>query len=100
MPLFMDVHKLDGPVSSDEVAKAHQADLAKQGEYGVEYKRYWVDENGGRIFCLVEAPDADTAARSSSESIAGCRHNSVTPGWRSNNARSTWRRAPGVHSTT
>ncbi|HLM19809.1 MAG TPA: DUF4242 domain-containing protein [Acidimicrobiia bacterium] len=63
MPLFMDVHKLDGPVSADDVAKAHAADLEKQGEYGVEYKRYWVDENGGRIFCLVDAPDADTAAR-------------------------------------
>ncbi len=43
--------------------RAHAADLAKQGEYGVEYKRYWVDEDGGRIFCLVDAPDADTAAR-------------------------------------
>jgi len=31
--------------------------------YGVEYKRYWVDEQGGRIFCLVDASDADTAAR-------------------------------------
>jgi len=32
MPLFMDVHKMDGPVSADDVAKAHEADLAKQGE--------------------------------------------------------------------
>jgi hypothetical protein len=28
---------------------------------GVEYKRYWVDEKAGKIFCLVEAPDADSA---------------------------------------
>jgi hypothetical protein len=63
LPLFMDVHKMDGPVSAEDAAKAHAADLAKRGEYGVEYKRYWVDENGGRIFCLVDAPDADTAAR-------------------------------------
>ena len=61
MPLFMDVHTMDGPVSVDDVAKAHQADLATQGDYGVEYKRYWVDEEAGKIFCLVEAPDADTA---------------------------------------
>jgi hypothetical protein len=61
MPLFMDVHKMDGPVTAADVAKAHEADLAKQGEYGVEYKRYWVDENGGRIFCLVDAPDAEAA---------------------------------------
>jgi hypothetical protein len=44
------------------VAKAHQADLATQGDYGVDYRSYWVDEEGGRIFCLVEAPDAETAA--------------------------------------
>jgi uncharacterized protein DUF4242 len=38
-------------------------DLETQGEYGVDYKRYWVDERAGKIFCLVEAPDAETAAR-------------------------------------
>ncbi len=43
------------------MAKAHQADLDTQGQYGVEYKRYWVDEKAGKIFCLVEAPDAETA---------------------------------------
>lgn len=61
MPLYMDVHNIDGGVSSSDVAKAHQADLETQAKYGVEYKRYWVDEKNGRIFCLVEAPDAETA---------------------------------------
>ena len=51
MPLFMDVHKMDGPLSVEDVAKAHAADVGEQGEYGVGSKRYWVDENGGRIFC-------------------------------------------------
>jgi hypothetical protein len=27
----------------------------------VKYLRYWVDEKEGKVFCLVEAPDADTA---------------------------------------
>jgi Nickel responsive protein SCO4226-like len=62
MPLFMDVHHMDEKVSAADVAKAHQADVATQGQYGVEYKRYWVDESKGKIFCLVDAPDADTAA--------------------------------------
>jgi hypothetical protein len=62
MPLFMDVHDMDGGVSAGDVAKAHQADLDTQGKYGVEYKRYWVDEKAGKIFCLVEAPDADAAS--------------------------------------
>jgi hypothetical protein len=63
MPLFMDVHEVAGGVSMDDVAKAHQADLAHQGRYDVNYLRYWVDETGGRIFCLVEAPDPGTATR-------------------------------------
>ena len=64
MPLFMDVHdKLPDGATAADVAAAHKADLAKQGEYGVSYKRYWVDEKAGKVFCLVEAPDAETAAR-------------------------------------
>jgi hypothetical protein len=61
MPLFMDVHNMEGGVSAADVAKAHEADVATQGSHGVEYKRYWVDEKAGKIFCLVEAPDADAA---------------------------------------
>jgi Protein of unknown function (DUF4242) len=61
MPLFMDVHTIDGGVAFDDVAKAHVADLEKQGEYGVKYVRYWVDPDGGKVFCLVEAPNADAA---------------------------------------
>jgi len=63
MATFMDVHRMEGGVSAADVAKAHQADLATQEQYGVRYQRYWVDEHQGRVFCLVEAPDADTAVR-------------------------------------
>lgn len=64
MPLYMDVHESlpDGATLAD-VAKAHEADLATQGEYGVRYLRYWVDDKEGKVFCLVDAPDAETAAR-------------------------------------
>jgi hypothetical protein len=61
MALFMDIHHLDGGVSIDDVAKAHQADLATQGDHDVQYLRYWVDEGAGAIFCLVDAPDAEAA---------------------------------------
>ncbi len=61
MPLYMDVHHLDGPVTIDDVAKAHAADLEIQGDHEVSYLRYWVDEAAGKIFCLVEAPDAEAA---------------------------------------
>jgi hypothetical protein len=61
MPLFMDVHNVGDGVKMEDVAKAHQADLATQGGYDVNYLRYWVDEDKGQIFCLVEAPDAEAA---------------------------------------
>jgi hypothetical protein len=61
MPLYMDVHNLGDGVTMDDVAKAHQADLATQDSHGVNYMRYWVDESKGQIFCLVEAPDAEAA---------------------------------------
>lgn len=62
MPLFMDVHHMDGGVGLADVAKAHMADLQTQNKYDVEYLRYWVDEANGKIFCLVEAPSSDAAS--------------------------------------
>jgi hypothetical protein len=61
MALFMDVHRLGGPVALEDVEKAHAADLDAQGEHGVHYLRYWVDESEGEIYCLVDAPDAAAA---------------------------------------
>jgi hypothetical protein len=61
MPLYMDVHDL-GEVTMDAVAQAHQADLAVQNEHGVDYLRYWVDEQHGKVFCLVDAPSPEAAA--------------------------------------
>jgi hypothetical protein len=61
MALFMDVHTLPGPVGMTDAAQAHAADLMTQERYGVSYLRYWVDEAEGKIFCLVEAPDAEAA---------------------------------------
>lgn len=62
MPTYMDVHTMDGGVSASDVAGAHKADLETQKKYGVNYKAYWVDEAAGKVFCLVDAPNADTAA--------------------------------------
>jgi hypothetical protein len=61
MALFMDVHTLPGPVGMAEAYRAHCADLEAQERYGVDYRQYWVAEAEGKIFCLVEAPDADAA---------------------------------------
>lgn len=62
MALFMDVHEIEGGVSATDVAEAHRKDLETQAKYGVSYLRYWVDEEAGRIFCLVEAESAEDAS--------------------------------------
>jgi Protein of unknown function (DUF4242) len=61
MPLFIDVHTIAGGVSAADVATAHEADLQAQVDHDVRYLRYWVNEPDGKVFCLVEAPDADAA---------------------------------------
>ena len=61
MPLFMDVHTIEGGVPAADVAEAHMKDLHEQARHGVDYRRYWVDEQAGKIFCLVEAPSAEAA---------------------------------------
>lgn len=62
MPLFMDVHENLPGATANDVAEAHKKDVEIQDQYGVNYLRYWVDENNGKVFCLVDAPDADAAA--------------------------------------
>ena len=62
MSLYMDVHNTlpDGTTLAD-VAGAHEADLRVHQRFGVRYLNYWVDAEGGKVFCLVEAPSADAA---------------------------------------
>lgn len=60
MPLYMDIHELHD-VTPEEVAKAHTKDVETQEKYGVHYHKYWVNEGCGKIFCLVDAPNAETA---------------------------------------
>ena len=49
MPLYMDVHTIEGGVAEADVADAHAADLTKQDAHDVKYLRYWVDQEAGKI---------------------------------------------------
>lgn len=62
MPTYMDEHDIPG-VKAEDVAKAHEADVNVQSKYGVDYTHYWVDEEKGKVFCLVDAPDRETATQ-------------------------------------
>ncbi len=63
MPQFMDVHKGMMGITSDDLAEAHQADLAIQGEEQVDFKHAWADPTTGTAFCLSEAPSREAVAR-------------------------------------
>jgi hypothetical protein len=58
--MYMDIHEVPG-ATPEAVARAHEADLAHQGEHGVEYLKYWVNENTGTVFCLCKAPSSEAA---------------------------------------
>ena len=60
MPIFMDRHDLKGTTHAD-IAEAHRKDLEIQDKYGVRFLTYWFDQDRGTTFCLVDAPDKETA---------------------------------------
>ena len=61
MPLYMDIHSIDPDTPWEDIANAHWADVEIQGQYHVDYLKYWFNKDCGKLFCLVEAPDADSA---------------------------------------
>lgn len=63
MPLYLDVHRHMQGVKAADVAEAHAKDLKVQDKHGVNYRSYFVDEKQGMVFCLVDAPNPEAAAR-------------------------------------
>ena len=62
MPLYMDFHKFES-VTIEAVKTAHIADIGVQDQYGVNYHQFWVNEEEGSVFCLVEGPDKETCEK-------------------------------------
>jgi len=63
MPLFLDLHKAsdyDVKPTIEEIKRNHIADLKTQGKYGVRFIQYWVNEEQGLVFCLMEGPDKES----------------------------------------
>jgi class 3 adenylate cyclase len=58
----MDIHEVH-EATPEDIAEAHNADVETQKRYGVEYVKYWFNENRGKVFCLVHAPNSDAANR-------------------------------------
>lgn len=65
MPIFMDLHKAsdyDVKPTVEDIKKNHIADLAVQHKYGVKFLQYWINEDAGLVFCMMEAPDKEACA--------------------------------------
>ena len=62
MPRYMDIHR-NVQADAQAVADDHMKDLQTQGKYGVNYVNYWFDEEEKVVFCLVDAPDKETASK-------------------------------------
>ncbi|MFE9370980.1 SCO4226 family nickel-binding protein [Streptomyces sp. NPDC006711] len=63
MSRFMDVHHGMTGITADQLARAHQADLAIENEEGVHFEKAWADPASGTVYCLSEAPSADAVRR-------------------------------------
>ena len=59
MPLFMGVQTMVEATSAVDVIAAHAG--AERLGFGVTCLRSWMSEPPGKVFCLVEADDADLA---------------------------------------
>lgn len=57
MALFMDIHKKVEGLTAQALIDAHKKDMEVQGQYGVNYLKYWYNEKDGTVFCLFEAPN-------------------------------------------
>jgi len=54
----MDSHIVPG-IEAKHAAEAHKKDLGVQNQFGCRNMTYWVDENRGRVFCLIDAPNEE-----------------------------------------
>lgn len=65
MPLFMDLHKAsdyDTKPTVEDIKRNHIADLEVQHKYGVKFLQYWINEDAGLVFCLMEAPNKEACS--------------------------------------
>lgn len=63
MPLYLDMHNHVEGLTAGAVAGAHAKDLETQAKYGVKYLKYWFNDETGKVFCLVDAPNKEAASK-------------------------------------
>jgi hypothetical protein len=63
MPTFMDVHSGFAGATAQELAAAHEADLAYAAEEGVRLEPGWLDPASGLVFRLARGPSREAVQR-------------------------------------
>jgi Nickel responsive protein SCO4226-like len=63
MARFMDVHSGFFGVTREQLAEAHERDLAIEVEEGVHFERAWLDPEAGKVFCLATGPSKEAVMR-------------------------------------
>lgn len=63
MAKFMDVHDGFVGVTRDQLAAAHEADLAIEADEGVHFEHAWLDPESGKVFCLSTGPSKEAVMR-------------------------------------
>jgi hypothetical protein len=59
----MDVHDGFVGVTKEQLAEAHDRDLAIEDEEGVHFERAWLDPESGMVFCLSTGPSKEAVMR-------------------------------------
>jgi hypothetical protein len=63
MARFMDVHDGFVGVTKEQLAEAHDADLAIESDEDVHFEHAWLDPESGKVFCLSTGPSKEAVMR-------------------------------------
>lgn len=77
MPIYMDSHIVPG-VEAEHVAAQHKRDLGVQDQFGCRNMTYWVDEDRGRVFCLIDAPNEEAVRQMHDHAHGDIPHEIIT----------------------
>lgn len=82
MPLYMDIHHIESIRFTEEDAyRAHLRDIAVQNQYGLIYKKYYLNLEQRTICCLMEGPSMKACIESHQDAhgIGPCNVIEISP---------------------
>lgn len=63
MATFMDIHNGFVGVTKEQLAAAHERDVAIEDSEGVHFEKAWLDPISGKVFCLSTGPSRESVMR-------------------------------------